>query len=144
MSRKKSLVHKINPTINALKNAMPSYDSSVHAEEQLNKFSKYSSTVKHRYNHLTKQLSHEDRAISDLEHYIEFSDNLDMYKCWLLVKNLRLRLRKRRDVKNEHQILQSIVDGILTDKNVNRVKNVGDTIEQYGYNPRELSVLFTE
>jgi hypothetical protein len=133
---------KINASIKALKDAIPSYDSPTFAEEQLKKFNSYSSTAKLRFGHISKQLSYEDRAISDLEHYIEFSDNLDMYRSWLLVKNLRSRLRRRRDIKNEHSVLQSIVDGALTDKNISKVTKAGHSIEKLSYEPRELPGLF--
>lgn len=49
---------------------------------------------------LTNNLSLLDKQQSDILHYIENTDKLDMYTSWLLIKKLREIRKQRRIVKN--------------------------------------------
>lgn len=140
---KKRITHKTNTSLKALKSAIHPYNDHCHVAEQIEKLNQFSTSINARRKELEESLSVEDRSISDLEHYLEFSDGLDMYKSWLVMKNLQNRLRKRRDIKREKTVLDAILANTPSTKNVDKiVKNNQKYEENRGYIPRELPCLF--
>ena len=140
---KKNFTRKTKKDIKILKDSIRPYsNTSDYAGEQIKKLNEISVTINKRNAQLEKMLSTEDRAICDLEHYLEFSEGLDMYKSWLVMKNLKTRLQKRRDIKREMKVLNAIFTNSISTKGMNNINKIGNAIETSGYVPRELPELF--
>lgn len=65
---------------------------------------------------LSKELSTVDKERSDILHEIEFSTSFDLYKAWKWCKRLWINARKRRDIKNEMDIVEDIIDSFDKDR----------------------------
>ena len=61
-----------------------------------------------RIEELKSELSNVDLKMQDILHSIEFTDKLDMYKCWNIVNSIRDLRKKRRQIKDEKLILSGI------------------------------------
>ena len=59
---------------------------------------------------LTKELSTVDKERSDILHEIEFTESFHMYIAWKWCKRLWINARKRRDIKNEMDIVEDIIE----------------------------------
>lgn len=80
-----------------------------------------------------------DQEISDIEHYTEFSDNLNVYQGWLAYKLLKKRLEERRIIKDELQMLGGINETIEALRKA--VKQI-EGMNSRQYTPRVLRELF--
>jgi hypothetical protein len=63
-----------------------------------------------RHEDLNLQISELDKEIVDINHFIEFKSNADLQGGYKAYKELRDVRRKRRDVKNELEKLNPVVD----------------------------------
>ena len=92
---------------------------------------------------LIQMLSDVDKEITDLYHFIE-GDSLDAYKGFLAYKHLRGRLIRRRDIKEELELIQIVDENVLAE---NRIESIISNLQNgraRNYVPRALNVLFEE
>lgn len=109
--------------------------------EHIKGINEFVKTANERYDSLTEMQSELDKEIVDLHHYIELHD-LSAYQGWVCFKALQIRLRKRRNIKDEIFMIQQ-----LNLCNIDR-KAVGDAVKSVAglnnrqYTPRVLTDLF--
>ena len=97
--------------------------------------------MEERKNKLSGDLSNIDKEITDIQHYIEFG-NFNAYQGWLAFSMLRHRLKKRRKIKNEFQILSQIGECKINSAMVNDIQAAIHKINNKSYTPRVLPELF--
>lgn len=90
---------------------------------------------------LTKALSDVDKEIIDIEHYIELG-TFNAYQGWLAFSMLRHRLKKRRKVKDELQVISQINNCKINSTTVSNIKNTIHKMDERLYRPRILTGLF--
>lgn len=94
-----------------------------------------------RKDELNKEMSDIDKEITDIQHYIELN-NLNAYQGFLAYKMLQGRLRKRRKIKNELQILSQLGICKVDSAMLIDVQNAIRELDNKTYTPRILSELF--
>ena len=88
---------------------------------------------------LVNRLRMIDCEISDIEHYTEFSEGLNVYQGWLAYKLLKKRLEERRIIKDELNMLNNAEETIgCLEKAVKQI----DGMNNRQYSPRVLRELF--
>lgn len=90
---------------------------------------------------LSKVLSDVDKEIVDIEHYIEFG-KFNAYQGWLAFSMLRYRLKKRRKVKDELQVITQINNCKINSTTVSNIQNTIHKMNERLYKPRVLNELF--
>ena len=105
--------------------------------DSIGTFLEFSDNAVHKRELLNNRLSMADKEISDLYHYIEFTDRLNAYQGWLLFKMLQDALRMRRKVKRELEVITKICDG-NGQPIIDRIRDG----ENQTYHPRVLHDLF--
>lgn len=90
---------------------------------------------------LTTALSDVDKEISDINHYIEFGQ-FNAYQGWLAFKMLRGRLKKRRKIKDELQILIQLGECKVNSAMIEDIKASIEKLDTREYQPRKLNELF--
>lgn len=65
-----------------------------------------------RHSELVKNLSDLDKGLTDLLHSIELERPKDLFKAWIIYTDIRTNRRKRRDVKDELQIIRDVIHGV--------------------------------
>ena len=89
---------------------------------------------------LSNRLRMVDCEISDIEHYTEFSEGLNVYQGWLAYKLLKRRLEERRIIKNELNLLNTAEETIgCLEKACKQIEGMNSR----QYSPRVLRELFT-
>lgn len=76
------------------------------ANEMYNQLEK----VQNFYNHLREEQSKVDLAISDVEHFVEISSNLNAAEGYNTYKMLRSLLRRRREIKDTISELRPLIN----------------------------------
>lgn len=94
-----------------------------------------------RREQLTKDMSDIDKEIIDIQHYIEFND-MNAYQGWLAYKMLQNRLKKRRKIKDELQVLTQLGDCKIDSSMLEDIKNAIEELGNRVYVPRKLKQLF--
>ena len=97
--------------------------------------------AKKRKEELCKQLSDVDKELSDINHYIEFC-NLNAaqgYKAYKMIKERRI---KRRTIKNELVVVETILEKRLSDSIAEEIEKVIHNLNVRTYTPRILNELF--
>lgn len=94
-----------------------------------------------RKEQLTKDMSDIDKEITDIQHYIEFND-MNAYQGWLAYKMLQNRLKRRRKIKNELQVLTQLGNCKIDSSMLEDIKNVIQEMNNRVYTPRVLKQLF--
>lgn len=80
-----------------------------------------------------------DCEISDIEHYTEFSEGLNVYQGWLAYKLLKKRLEERRIIKDTLNMLNNAEETIgCLEKAVKQIEGMNNR----QYSPRVLRELF--
>ena len=98
-------------------------------------------TTEQRKEALIAALSDVDKEISDINHYIEFG-KFNAYQGWLAFKMLRGRLKKRRKIKDELQILTQLGECKVNSAMLADVKASIGKLSAREYQPRKLNELF--
>ena len=80
-----------------------------------------------------------DCEISDVEHYTEFSEGLNVYQGWLAYKLLKRRLEERRIIKDELMMLNNADETI---ESLKKAVHQIDGMTNRQYSPRVLKELF--
>lgn len=90
---------------------------------------------------LIKEISNTDAQIVDLEHFIEFCplNASDGYKAY---KKLRELLRKRRQLKNEQKVVNTINSNHIALEHIEAVVRAIKSLDGYKYEPRIMPELF--
>lgn len=65
-----------------------------------------------RYTELIKRLKNVDNDILNILHTIELEKTKDMYKGWLLYKDIKINREKRREIKDELLIIENVISEI--------------------------------
>ncbi len=94
-----------------------------------------------RKEELVQKLSDVDKEVADIYHYIEFG-TFNAYQGWLAFNMLRQRLRKRRKIKNELQVVTQLGECKITSAMLVDIKNAINEIGNKKYAPRALTSLF--
>lgn len=94
-----------------------------------------------RKEELAQKLSDVDKEITDIYHYIEFG-TFNAYQGWLAFNMLRQRLRKRRKIKNELEVVTQLGECKITSAMLVDIKNAINEIGNKKYAPRALTSLF--
>lgn len=114
----------------------------------------YSTTILHIFDAVVKQYENNEEIIKqsegeiqDLLHEIELGSDRDMYKGYLLYKEIREVRRKRREAKDTNRLLQDMYDFFLDQKGMAFKKKVqqlqGNSVKTYEvqqrrtYTPRQ-------
>lgn len=94
-----------------------------------------------RKEELSKAMSDIDKEITDIQHYIEFN-NMNAYQGWLAYKMLQNRLKKRRKIKNELQVLTQLGDCKIDSSMLVDITKAIEDMNNRIYTPRILTELF--
>lgn len=91
---------------------------------------------------LVSDLSHVDKELADIRHYIEFTklNACQGYKAYSMEKE---RLRKRRLVKNELVVVSIILDKKVGGSMTGEIKRRIEGLDKRKYEPRVLQELFS-
>lgn len=109
----------------------------------INSMAEFVMDAEQRKEVLVQKLSEVDKEISDINHYIEFG-KFNAYQGWLAFSMLRHRLRKRRKIKNELQVIQQLGDSKITSSMLQAIKKSIAELDNRKYTPRVLSELFEQ
>lgn len=90
---------------------------------------------------LSDKLSNIDKEITDIEHYVELN-NLNAYQGFLAYKMLQNRLRERRKIKDEIQVLSQLGSCKIDAAMMKDVQEAIKQMENKTYTPRVLTELF--
>lgn len=95
----------------------------------------------HRKDELISMLQKSDLSICDIEHCIELQDDMNASDGYIMYRMMRSELRKRREIKNELELVSEIVrkgNSVFEDVDV-----MEDHLVNKRYNPRVLNQLFS-
>ena len=109
--------------------------------EKVNGLNGLASEALHRKDKLVDQLSTVDKEICDILHYIEFC-NLNAaqgYKAYKMIKERRIR---RRSIKNELQVLDTILGKKISETATDEIEKVILGMDNRKYEPRVMRELF--
>lgn len=107
----------------------------------IDNFAGFIQSAEQRRNTLSAALSDVDKEISDINHYIEFG-KFNAYQGWLAFNMLRGRLKKRRKIKDELQILVQLGECKVNSEMLADIKVAIGKLKTREYQPRKLSELF--
>lgn len=81
----------------------------------------YSSTIVTIFHDVVKNYEHNldiikqcEESLNDINHEIELSDDKDLYKGYLMYKEIRELRRKRRQAKNENELMRDMYDYFMS------------------------------
>ncbi len=107
----------------------------------IDNFAGFIQSAEQRRNTLSAALSDVDKEISDINHYIEFG-KFNAYQGWLAFNMLRGRLKKRRKIKDELQILVQLGECKVNSEMLADIKVAIGKLKTREYQPRKLNELF--
>ena len=107
----------------------------------IDNFAGFVQNAEQRKEVLVTALSDVDKEISDINHYIEFGQ-FNAYQGWLAFNMLRGRLKKRRKVKDELQILTQLGECKVNSSMIANIKSAIGKLSSREYQPRKLNELF--
>lgn len=110
-------------------------------EQGMNSFNDFIVDMEERRDKLSNELSNVDKEITDIQHYIEFG-KFNAYQGWLAFSMLRHRLKKRRKIKNELQVLSQIGECKINSSMIANIQEAIHRIDDKSYTPRILAELF--
>lgn len=94
-----------------------------------------------RKEELVQQLSKVDKELSDIEHYIEFS-NLNAYQGYQAAKMIKDRRIIRRGIKNELTVINIILGKRISETAQEEITKCINGLDHRTYNPRVLDKMF--
>ena len=109
--------------------------------EIYDKLEDLSKGIKDRKRELNSELSKVDKEISDIRHYIEFYP-LSASKGYEMAKMLKDRLVKRREIKNELDVMNKIQVMSVVQISSGKGREIIDKALDKHYTPRVLSEIF--
>lgn len=108
---------------------------------KINSFSGFICEAEKRREELSTELSEIDQEINDINHYIEFG-KFNAYQGWLAFNMLRVRLKKRRKIKDELGILVKLGECKVNSAMMRDIKSEIGNLGKREYHPRRLNELF--
>lgn len=102
-----------------------------------------SKEIKDRKKELNSELSRIDKEISDIRHYIEFYP-LSASKGYKMAKTLKDHLIKRREIKNELDVMNRIQMMSVGQVGSGKGREIIDKTLDKHYTPRVLNELFEQ
>lgn len=94
-----------------------------------------------RKEELIQQLSKVDKELTDIEHYIEFS-NLNAYQGYQAAKMIKEKRIVRRSIKNELIVLNIILSKRISETAQDEITKCVNSLNKRTYNPRFLDEMF--
>lgn len=110
-------------------------------ERGINSLNDFVLDMEERKNELSMDLSNVDKEISDIYHYIECG-KFNAYQGWLTLSMLQQRLKRRRKIKNEYQVLSQIGECKIKSSMLADIQEAIRQLDQKTYTPRILTELF--
>lgn len=103
---------------------------------------KFIDDAENRRSELSDLLSNTDKEITDIQHYIEFSDNNgeDIESTYNMLKT---RLKNRRQIKNELSVLRQLAECKMDASMFGDLLTVISDLDNKTYVPRVLTSLFS-
>lgn len=143
----------MNPEIPVIQNPQPiKIEVKVNTDECVDKIGelkdkilnlqKFVTENENRRTKLCDSLSSTDKEITDIQHYIEFSD-LDADESLKVYQMLKERLKSRRNIKNELSILRQLVDCKMETSMLDDILIAISELDNKKYVPRVLTELFS-
>ena len=114
------------------------FDKWVSSLEYLSKFS---SNVSEQLEALKQAQSDVDQEIADIHHYIELK-SLNAYQGWVACQMLKIRLEKRRKIKDKLATLQLLSNCKFDSEMFTNVISFINGRDSRKYRPNKLDVLF--
>ena len=129
------------PKVEIRADAKDCYQKIDELKENIFKIQKFITDNEDRRSKLSDLLSNTDKEITDIQHYIEFSnlENEDSLKTYQMLKD---RLKSRRIIKNELSILRQLSDCKMDASMFNDLLTVISELDNKTYVPRVLTELF--
>lgn len=103
---------------------------------------KFIDDAENRRSELSDLLSNTDKEITDIQHYIEFSD-IDGEDITSTYNMLKTRLKNRRQIKNELSVLRQLADCKMDASMFGDLLTVISDLDNKTYVPRVLTSLFS-
>lgn len=97
--------------------------------------------ARERKEELLSDLSNIDKEVTDIYHYIE-TGKFNAYQGWLIFDMLRQRLKKRRKIKNELEVVSQLGECKIDTETLKDIQKAIAEIENRTYKPRVLKELF--
>lgn len=110
-------------------------------EDRISSLNAFVEDAEKRRQELSEMISNVDKEVIDIQHYIELND-LNCYQGWLAFKMLQNRLRKRRKIKNELQVLSQLGDCKVDSSMLGGILKAIKELDNKVYTPRVLTQLF--
>lgn len=110
--------------------------------ESFSKITDFLNQAAKRKEELLNDLSLVDSEISDINHYIELAEGLNAYHGYLAFRMLRNKLKLRRQIKDELNIVQAICNSDNSRAEFERISRCISGMETRRYEPRVLTELF--
>ena len=118
----------------------PSYKSIQKYASEINKFSDLMNQIPERRADLERERQQVELAIIDIQHYMELG-NLNASDGWRAYKLMQSYLQKRRIIKDEAALLESL-DAAVSRDLLDNAKSSIDNLGTRSYHPRVLPELF--
>jgi vacuolar-type H+-ATPase subunit I/STV1 len=115
------------------------YTPSPNVTRWAEKFLNYEKDIKDaekRIAELPEELSNTDRELTNILHEIEISSKCDMYNAWIFVNRIRSNRRKRRSIKDEKLMIDSILSMKVRDFNCTSINRILKGLENRKYTLR--------
>jgi len=113
-----------------------------YTEELVNDLNNIVNKISDEGNKRSKDLSNIDKELTDVYHYIEFS-NFDVVRGYKAYKELQDVLKKRREIKNDLKLLSNLRANIPGLDKVNEACIISDIdVNNQNYTPRVREDLF--
>lgn len=97
--------------------------------------------LEERKNELSAMLSDVDLQICDIYHYIE-DKNMNCCEGYKIAKALQVRLRNRRKIKNELEVITNLFNSGFSSRSLKAVQRSVENLSNKKYRPRVLPELF--
>lgn len=111
-------------------------------EIEVESLSNFVRCLEERKESLSTKLSDVDKELVDINHYIEFGDNLNAYEGWLAFSLLRHRLKRRRKIKDELYVISQLSECKINSSMLSNIKEAIHEMDNRVYTPRKLTGLF--
>lgn len=130
------------PTVKEINQNIEKYEGQLEKWcSGINSLSEFVKSIEHRRDELSDLLSDVDQEITDIEHYIEFK-KLNAFDAWNVYCMMKLRLEKRRKIKNELAILQNLLQCNINSSMIDNIQTKVENLDSKNYTPRKLNALF--
>lgn len=114
-------------------------------QESITKLTEFAQSIETNRDALSDSLSKVDREIIDIHHYIEFyGSKFNAYQGWEAFSLLRSCLLRRRKIKDELTVAESICECPIKLEPLQDISTTIQSMNNRKYHPRELTGLFKD